>query len=159
MSIRKRIVSIIFLLGIFSAPLYSRTENLKLVIIPITTLAAGKISDNTLLARVYISGVSKACNVNVWDDMAENETIPGYYTLRNEKSGKGFIKVKLKGAQWQPSTLSGKGVHMRTSGKNSALELMSNGEQFVPVSSVHAQLTAQCIAINPNQKEVHQMVK
>ncbi|MGK3116291.1 AfaD family invasin [Candidatus Pantoea formicae] len=149
MSLRKIIFSIIIISSFSSASFYSRADNLKLTIIPTAHLAAGKLSDNTLLARVYISGISKSCNVNVWDEMAENESTPGHYTLTIKDNGRGFIRVKLNGAHWQPSTFNGKGVYLRASDKNSALELLSDGEQFITGSSVRVQLTALCYQPQP----------
>ncbi|WP_315316085.1 AfaD family invasin [Pantoea vagans] len=137
-------------------PVIARAENLHLAVIPEVNLSAGKVADNTPLARIHISGISKNCDLSIWDEMAVNETIPGQYTLIDKLTGKKALDVRLTGYKWQPDTARGKGILKRIPGWNAEVNLVSNGAQFITAKTIPIELTAQCNATYLSQKENYQ---
>ncbi len=130
-----------------------RAEKLNMTIIAQSDLHAGKIPDSTLLARIRISGINSGCVLNVWDETTSNETTPGQYTLSNAENGEINLSVKLHGENWQPNTVSGKGIFIRNSTRFSEIKLLSRGEQFIASSSLTVQLSAKCIMDHLDHKE------
>ena len=145
---QKNIFLLFSALSASSSLTHAKTEHLQLKITPIAYLSSGTISDNTLLARIHISGISKGCNLKVWDELAASESIPGRYSLRDKENGKTSLRVKLTGDKWQPTTTTGRGVSQKAIVESSELELRSNGEQTICASIISFHLTAQCVFNN-----------
>lgn len=146
----------IYLLSVFfaiSSSACAKTESLQMNVNPIAYLSAGATPDNTLLARIHISGIDKGCNLRVWDELAVNEFIPGHYVLIDKENGEISLSVKLTGDNWQPDTNSGRGAFLRNPDQITEVELRTNGEQNVKASLVPVHITAHCFFNNPTHED------
>lgn len=134
-----------------------KAEPLHLTITPKRDLQSGKISEDSLLALIQISGVSDNCIINVWDGFATQEYKPGHYTLLDNSKGLDILKVKLSGENWQPNSITGKGVTLTGAGRSATLMLLSSEEQFQRSQSWSTNINAQCISNNIVIEEVNSL--
>ncbi|KHJ69696.1 hypothetical protein QU24_02235 [Pantoea rodasii] len=122
----------------------SIAEAIQMRIIPRTHLTAGVLPDNTVLATIQFWGRRENCVLEAWNTFKDVESMPGEFTMSDDKGGMTRLNVKLSGENWQPNSQTGKGLSFMGIDNNTTLILSTRGEQFTDASTLLIDLTAIC---------------
>lgn len=100
---------------------------------------AGQQADGTLLAQGTVTSPGGHNGFRVWSDATLNGA-PQRYTLSGQRNGNNRLNVRLVGRDWQPDTVRGQGIVLRTGDYSVAFSVEVDGNQTLPIDTWPLQL-------------------
>ncbi|MDJ0475625.1 AfaD family invasin [Pantoea eucalypti] len=144
MSNRRATNSLLFILIMALQLQPSAAWAFQMKITPAADLLSGTVQDDSVLATIYFWEINDKCQLSAWGNFSGSEPAPGIYIPHQESSDLKHINVKLSGENWQPNTLSGKGVALKGKEKSSTLRLLTSGIQHFDTSILTITISATC---------------
>lgn len=107
---------------------------------------AGYQADGTLLAQGTVTYPGGHNRFRLWSDAMPNGA-PQRYTLSGQQNSYHHMNVRLVGRDWQPDTMLGQGIVLRTGDYSAVFSVEVDGNQTLPVDTWSLQL--QAVALLP----------
>lgn len=94
-------------------------------------MLAGKVSDGTVLAHVWVAYADSHCGYRVWSSLPDADA--GRYALSGASVASDILRVRLQGKNWThgDDESERKGVVLRSALPSAELDVVADGTQLV----------------------------